>query len=106
MWAAHVDEQTRKHTLVLNNALFAAALHGHLHIVRYLVGDCRADVHAADDGDDLTPFMVAVEHGHLKILQCFRTVHAEDIGVEGIAERPALLNIVSQQDHQGIAGSC
>ena len=94
------------HTLALNNALFAAALHGHLHIVRYLVGDCRADVHAADDGDDLTPFMVAVEHGHLKILQCFRTVHAEDIGVEGIAERPALLNIVSQQGHQGIAGSC
>ena len=90
MWAAHVDEPTRKHTLALNNALFAAALHGHLHIVRYLVGDCRADVHAADDGDDLTPFMVAVEHGHLKILQCFRTVHAEDIGVEGIAERPAI----------------
>ena len=49
------------HTLALNNALFAAALHGHLHIVRYLVGDCRADVHAADDGDDLTPFMVAVK---------------------------------------------
>ena len=86
--------------------MFAAALHGHLHIVPYLVVDCRADVHAADDGDDLTPFMVAVEHGHLKILQCFRTVHAEDIGVEGIAERPALLNIVSQQGHQGIAGSC
>ena len=78
------------HTLALNNALFAAALHGHLHIVPYLVVDCRADVHAADDGDDLTPFMVAVEHGHLKILQCFRTVHAEDIGVEGIAERPAI----------------
>ena len=68
------------HTLALNNALFAAALHGHLHIVPYLVVDCRADVHAADDGDDLTPFMVAVEHGHWKILQCFRTVHAEDIG--------------------------
>ena len=84
------------HTLALNNALFAAALHGHLHIVPYLVVDCRADVHAADDGDDLTPFMVAVEHGHLKILQCFRTVHAEDIGVEGIAERPALLNKMSR----------
>ena len=49
------------HTLALNNALFAAALHGHLHIVPYLVVDCRADVHAADDGDDLTPFMVAAE---------------------------------------------
>jgi len=36
------------HTLALNNALFAAALHGHLHIVRYLVGDCRADVHACE----------------------------------------------------------
>ena len=37
------------------------------------IGSCMADVHAAGDGGDLTPFMVAAEHGHVKILQYFRS---------------------------------
>lgn len=46
----------------------AACIGGHLHVVKYLIEDCRIDA-AAKVLEDFAPLHVASHRGHLEIVQ-------------------------------------
>ena len=102
----NVEEPTYQHYIA--NALFCAAVHGDLDIMRYLVG-CRADIHIEDNSDDLTPFMMAAEHGHVELLRYLRSEHNIDVNLKCYSGFTALA-LAAERGHMDVvcylAGDC